>query len=65
MEIVTYVLVIKLRHDNWCAVVLTEMKSCPCSKGRGHHQQNSENLVHVEQHLTVRELNFLHRISGL
>jgi len=64
MEVVTYVLVILLWHDSWCIVVLTEMKSCPCGKG-GSHQQSSENVVHVEEHLTPRELNFLHRTSGL
>lgn len=64
MNIVTYVLVILLRYDIWCIVVLTEMKSGPCGKGRSH-QQSSENVVHVEQHLTPRELNFLHRTPGL
>ena len=64
MEIVTYALVILLKHVSWCVVVLTEMKSCTCGKGRSH-QQSSENVVHVEEHLTPRELNFLHRISGL
>ena len=62
MEIV--VLAILLRHDGWCIVVLTEMKSCHCGKGRSH-QQSNENVVHVEQHLTPRELNFLRRSSGL
>jgi len=64
MEIVTYVLVIMLKRDIWCIVVLTEMKSCPCGKGRSH-QQNRENVAHVEQHLTPRVLNFPHRFSGL